>query len=235
MRHSQDALYAEIDLDLSWSERDLPQRPRDEARAQPAPGTSASTCGSWSRSSCAATRPAGGRVLDLFAGVGDDVVQALESERRARRASISPPSTACARPVSRRQPPVCPSSMSCATVPARFERVTGKPGRTTPTSSCSCPALAGRAPASGALIVEYESAVMCFASCSRVLLARPVLTTTSTSTSRGSADADPPRARASSLVLPGRPCWAASVRRAPAPYVNALIVRSLRAAEERPR
>jgi DNA methylase len=75
---TQDALYAEIDLDLSWSERDLPERERTKHvhRLHPylgkfIPQLVEVLLGRYVR--------VGGRVLDPFAGSGTTLVQGLES------------------------------------------------------------------------------------------------------------------------------------------------------------
>jgi len=75
---TQDALYAEIDLDLSWSERDLPERERTKHvhRLHPylgkfIPQVVEVLLGRYV--------PEGGRVLDPFAGSGTTLVQGLES------------------------------------------------------------------------------------------------------------------------------------------------------------
>jgi hypothetical protein len=75
---TQDALYAEIDLDLSWSERELPERERTKHvhRLHPylgkfIPQVVEVLLGRYVRS--------GGRVLDPFAGSGTTLVQGLES------------------------------------------------------------------------------------------------------------------------------------------------------------
>jgi hypothetical protein len=75
---TQDALYAEIDLELSWSERDLPERERTKHvhRLHPylgkfIPQLVEALLGRY--------LPPGGRVLDPFAGSGTTLVQSLES------------------------------------------------------------------------------------------------------------------------------------------------------------
>jgi hypothetical protein len=75
---TQDALYADIDLELSWSERDLPERERTKHvhRLHPylgkfIPQLVETLLGRY------VTR--GGHVLDPFAGSGTTLVQALES------------------------------------------------------------------------------------------------------------------------------------------------------------
>jgi hypothetical protein len=79
---TQDALYAGLDLDLSWSERELPERERTKHvhRLHPylgkfIPQLVEVLLGRYV--------PAGGRVLDPFAGSGTTLVQALESGRDA--------------------------------------------------------------------------------------------------------------------------------------------------------
>jgi hypothetical protein len=75
---TQDALYADLDLELSWSERDLPERERTKHvhRLHPYLGKFIPQL-----VETLLTRyvPAGGRVLDPFAGSGTTLVQALES------------------------------------------------------------------------------------------------------------------------------------------------------------
>lgn len=78
MAPTQDVLYAEIDLDLSWSERDLPERERTKHvhRLHPylgkfIPQVVEVLLGRYV--------PVGGRVLDPFAGSGTTLVQGLES------------------------------------------------------------------------------------------------------------------------------------------------------------
>ena len=82
MAPTQDALYAEIDLELSWSERDLPERERTKHvhRLHPylgkfIPQLVEALLGRYV--------VAGGRVLDPFAGSGTTLVQSLESGRDA--------------------------------------------------------------------------------------------------------------------------------------------------------
>jgi hypothetical protein len=75
---TQDALYSEIDLDLSWSERDLPERVRTKHvhRLHPYLGK---FIPQLVEELFRRHVPAGGRVLDPFAGSGTTLVQALES------------------------------------------------------------------------------------------------------------------------------------------------------------
>ncbi len=78
MAPTQDALYAEIDLDLSWSERDLPERERTKHvhRLHPYLGK---FIPQLVEVLLARYVPRGGRVLDPFAGSGTTLVQGLES------------------------------------------------------------------------------------------------------------------------------------------------------------
>ena len=75
---TQDALYAEIDLDLSWSERDLPERERTKHvhRLHPYLGKFIPQLAETLLERYVAR---GGHVLDPFAGSGTTLVQALES------------------------------------------------------------------------------------------------------------------------------------------------------------
>jgi hypothetical protein len=75
---TQDAIYAELDADLSWSERDLPERERTKHvhRLHPYLGK---FIPQLVEELFARHVPAGGRVLDPFAGSGTTLVQALES------------------------------------------------------------------------------------------------------------------------------------------------------------
>jgi len=75
---TQDALYRRIDLDLSWSERDLPERERTKHvhRLHPYLGK---FIPQLVEALLVRHLPGGGRVLDPFAGSGTTLVQALES------------------------------------------------------------------------------------------------------------------------------------------------------------
>jgi hypothetical protein len=75
---TQDALYAELDLDLSWSERDLPERVRTKHvhRLHPYLGKFIPQLVEVLLERYV---PRGGRVLDPFAGSGTTLVQGLES------------------------------------------------------------------------------------------------------------------------------------------------------------
>src|SRR5918996_2243151 len=79
---TQEALYADIDLDLSWSERDLPERERTKHvhRLHPYLGKFIPQLVEILLARYVAPR---GRVLDPFAGSGTTLVQSLESGRSA--------------------------------------------------------------------------------------------------------------------------------------------------------
>ena len=78
MAPTQDALYAELDADLSWSERDLPERERTKHvhRLHPYLGK---FIPQLVEELLRRHVSGGGRVLDPFAGSGTTLVQALES------------------------------------------------------------------------------------------------------------------------------------------------------------
>jgi len=78
MASTQDALYSEIDLDLSWSERDLPERERTKHvhRLHPYLGK---FIPQLAETLLERYVERGGHVLDPFAGSGTTLVQALES------------------------------------------------------------------------------------------------------------------------------------------------------------
>jgi hypothetical protein len=75
---TQDALYAQIDLELSWSERELPERERTKHvhRLHPYLGK---FIPQLVEALLARYVAPGGRVLDPFAGSGTTLVQSLES------------------------------------------------------------------------------------------------------------------------------------------------------------
>src|SRR5213595_490633 len=78
MASMQDALYRRIDLDLSWSERDLPERERTKHVHRLHPYLGKFIPQLVEALLTRYFRP-GGRVLDPFAGSGTMLVQALES------------------------------------------------------------------------------------------------------------------------------------------------------------
>src|SRR5256884_1523880 len=75
---TQDALYADIDLALSWSERDLPERERTKHVHRLHPYLGKYIPQLVQQLFLRHVAP-GGRVLDPFAGSGTTLVQALES------------------------------------------------------------------------------------------------------------------------------------------------------------
>ena len=88
MAPTQEALYGALDLDLSWSEAELPERERTKHvhRLHPYLGK---FIPQLVEVLFARYVPAGGRVLDPFAGSGTTLVQALESGRDAAGADIA--------------------------------------------------------------------------------------------------------------------------------------------------
>ena len=78
MALTQEALYRELDLDLSWSERDLPERERTKHvhRLHPYLGK---FIPQLVEALLERYFSAGEHVLDPFAGSGTTLVQALES------------------------------------------------------------------------------------------------------------------------------------------------------------
>src|SRR2546423_12072741 len=78
MAPPQDALYADIDLELSWSERALPERGRTRHAHRLHPSLGKFTP-QLAEVLLRRYLPRGGRVLDPFAGSGTTLVQALES------------------------------------------------------------------------------------------------------------------------------------------------------------
>ena len=88
MTRTQEAIYRDIDLELSWSERDLPERERTKHvhRLHPylgkfVPQLVEALLARYVRH--------GGRVLDPFAGSGTTLVQALESGRPATGVDVA--------------------------------------------------------------------------------------------------------------------------------------------------
>jgi DNA methylase len=88
MAPTQEALYARRDLELSWSERDLPERERTKHvhRLHPYLGK---FIPQLVEALLERYVPARGRVLDPFAGSGTTLVQALESGRSAAGTDIA--------------------------------------------------------------------------------------------------------------------------------------------------
>src|ERR1700679_2929164 len=78
MASSQEALYADLDLELSWSERQLPER-EGTKHVHRLPPYLGKFIPQLVEELFRRHVPAGGRVLDPFAGSGTTLVQALES------------------------------------------------------------------------------------------------------------------------------------------------------------
>jgi DNA methylase len=88
MAPTQEALYEDIDLDLSWSERDLPERQRTKHvhRLHPYLGK---FIPQLVEALLERHLPAARTVLDPFAGSGTTLVQALESGRNATGVDVA--------------------------------------------------------------------------------------------------------------------------------------------------
>ncbi len=88
MAATQEQLYAGLDLDLSWSEREMPERQRTKHvhRLHPYLGK---YIPQLVEALFRRHVPAGGRVLDPFAGSGTTLVQALESGLDSAGADIA--------------------------------------------------------------------------------------------------------------------------------------------------
>jgi len=88
MAPTQDALYRELDLELSWSERDLPERERTKHvhRLHPYLGKFVPQL---VEALLARHLPRARRVLDPFAGSGTTLVQALEDGRDATGVDVA--------------------------------------------------------------------------------------------------------------------------------------------------
>ncbi|HEY2938636.1 MAG TPA: hypothetical protein VGJ27_02375 [Gaiellaceae bacterium] len=88
MASTQDALYRRIDLELSWSERELPERERTKHvhRLHPYLGKFIPQL----VEALLSRHVPSGRVLDPFAGSGTTLVQALESGLDASGADVAP-------------------------------------------------------------------------------------------------------------------------------------------------
>src|SRR5919197_2198258 len=88
MSRTQAALYADLDLDLSWSEQELPERERTKHvhRLHPYLGK---FIPQLVEVLLARHLRRGGRVLDPFAGSGTTLVQALESGFDAAGADVA--------------------------------------------------------------------------------------------------------------------------------------------------
>jgi tRNA G10 N-methylase Trm11 len=165
MAPTQDALYAGIDLELSWSERELPQRERTRHvhglhpyLGKFVPQLVEVLLGRYFRP--------GGRVLDPFAGSGTTLVQALESGLDATGVDIAAFNALLMRVKVQRYRPFG-LERELRDVLARFERV--EPEATIPpyVATWYAPRAAEQLLAFRALIGEYEHADVL-----RVVLAR---------------------------------------------------------------
>ena len=129
MAVTQDELYATLDLDLSWSEAELPERERTKHvhRLHPYHGKFIPQLVEVLLDRYLAP---GDHVLDPFAGSGTTLVQALESGW-TRRAWTSRPSTACSCASRRRRTTSPIWARSCRTSPrvsSRCRAARGRPG-----------------------------------------------------------------------------------------------------------
>jgi hypothetical protein len=124
---TQDAIYAELDADLSWSERDLPERERTKHvhRLHPYLGK---FIPQLVEELFRRHVPAGGRVLDPFAGSGTTLVQALESGLDATGLDIAAFNCLLMR-VKTREYNVFTLEHDLRDALARFERGEGRAGR----------------------------------------------------------------------------------------------------------
>jgi hypothetical protein len=126
MASTQDALYAELDVELSWSERELPERERTKHvhRLHPYLGKFIpQLVEELIRRHVAA----GGRVLDPFAGSGTTLVQALESGMGATGIDLAAFNCLLMRVKTGRYNPFT-LEHDLRDALARFERGEGEPG-----------------------------------------------------------------------------------------------------------
>ena len=154
MAPTQDALYAEIDLDLSWSERDLPERERTKHvnRLHPylgkfIPQLVEALLGRYVA--------AGGRVLDPFAGSGTTLVQSLESGRDAVGVDIAAFNCLLMRVKTRRYD-LFRLETEIRDVVRRLETLDGNPAVSGYAAEWYAPRAASQLLAFRALIGEYE-------------------------------------------------------------------------------
>jgi DNA methylase len=162
---TQDALYAEIDLDLSWSERDLPEHERTKHvhRLHPylgkfIPQLVEVLLGRYVR--------AGGRVLDPFAGSGTTLVQGLESGYDATGIDVAA-FNCLLMEVKTRGYDLFGLESEIRDVVRRVERLDGAPGASEYVAEWFAPRAAAELLAFRGLVSEYEHADVL-----RVVLAR---------------------------------------------------------------
>ncbi|HEV2712966.1 MAG TPA: DNA methyltransferase, partial [Gaiellaceae bacterium] len=165
MAPTQEQLYAAIDLDLSWSERELPERERTKHvhRLHPylgkfIPQLVEVLLARYVRS--------GGRVLDPFAGSGTTLVQGLESGYDAVGVDIAAFNCLLMRVKTRRYDPFALES-ELRDVVRRIETLAGEPEAGGYLGQWFAPKAAGELLAFRALLSEYEHADVL-----RVVLAR---------------------------------------------------------------
>jgi DNA methylase len=162
---TQEALYAEIDLDLSWSERELPERERTKHvhRMHPylgkfVPQLVEVLLARYVRQ--------GGRVLDPFAGSGTTLVQGLESGYDATGIDIAAFNCLLMEVKTRRYDLFALES-EIRDVVRRVERVDGVEGPSAYIADWFAPRAAGELLAFRESVSEYEHADVL-----RVVLAR---------------------------------------------------------------
>src|SRR4051812_24578840 len=128
MAATQDVLYREIDLDLSWSESELPERERTKHvhRLHPYLGK---FIPQLVEELLRRHVPRGGRVLDPFAGSGTTLVQALESGLDATGVDIAA-FNCLLMEVKTQRYNLFNLEHDLRDALARFERGEGRPGRT---------------------------------------------------------------------------------------------------------
>jgi hypothetical protein len=166
MAPTQDALYADIDLDLSWSERDLPERERTKHvhRLHPYLGK---FIPQLVEELLRRHVPGGGRVLDPFAGSGTTLVQALESGRSGTGVDIAAFNCLLMRVKTRRHN-LFVLERELRDALARFERGEGAAGPPSAyVAEWFAPAAAAELLAFRSLVCDYE-----YADVLRVILAR---------------------------------------------------------------
>jgi len=162
---TQDAIYAELDAELSWSERDLPERERTKHvhRLHPYLGKFIPQL----VEELFRRHVGGGRVLDPFAGSGTTLVQALESGLDATGVDIAAFNCLLMQ-VKTRQYNLFTLEHDLRDALSRFESGEGKPGR--------APAYAREwfAPAASSDLLRFRSLVAAYehADVLRIVLAR---------------------------------------------------------------
>ena len=157
MAPTQDAIYAELDSDLSWSESDLPERVRTKHvhRLHPYLGK---FIPQLVEELLRRHVTAGGRVLDPFAGSGTTLVQALESGHDSTGVDIA--SFNCLlMQVKTRRYNLFRLEHDLRDALARFERGEGKPAKPTGfVREWFAPTAAAELLAFRSLIGDYEHA-----------------------------------------------------------------------------